>query len=631
MVFSIVTAVHDVDSWASVSDDLAVVPLFDGRETELLNTWGGPWSVGNLKALSIQREKVRSGPAALAVDLGATGAHESRFFQCFASGFGTTPQYRQTRDLTRYAEIRFAMFNATGVPLHGRLALKDERDSTSHRAVYRFELPAATDWTSIAIPLDITTRGWSVQGNPDLTRLLTIDFFLQPEADLEAGQVYMDDVTLTDNQASTDVNSSPLNVLVERMARRQWDGLWASQGQEHRLIANNSYQATDAGLNTTSAVLWMLPAAVRRSWVSPSDADRYVAALLKSINRLLDRAAYLPPRNVDWVTMTPSLLPEESSVDAAFLALALHQYKSLPTIPPALRQEIDDTQNRFDFSAFSCPQGWRMAYRYATPERPAHFTDCTYNGYTNEGNLISLAAHLSVRHHVPIETHWNQTPNRVCARLAPVDPIPIVHSLSEFRSPFTQAIWNLFVDVRSRGVDSYPDGQLAVNPWRNFVCYEHHVVTRLASMGRPYLLQPDAGDDGTLQCYRQFSVYEDFGQHDLFMPWSAALALLAGVDGAEDAFRFLLHNRLDGPLGLADSARWATGAPEPYAITTRHDFWNTALSTMALVEWLDGESRSSKSFASLPEVGAALDRVFPSAPDSHEQLSQRTEPLKEAG
>ena len=31
---------------------------------------------------------------------------------------------------------------------------------------------------------------------------------------------------------------------------------------------------------------------------------------------------------------------------------------------------------------------------------------------------------------------------------------------------------------------------------------------------------------------------------------------------------------------------------------------------MAMLEWLDGDRRLSKSFASLPEVRAALDRVF---------------------
>ncbi len=98
------------------------------------------------------------------------------------------------------------------------------------------------------------------------------------------------------------------------------------------------------------------------------------------------------------------------------------------------------------------------------------------------------------------------------------------------------------------------------------------------------------------------------------MPWSASFALLAGADGAPEAVRFLLAHGLHGPLGLADSARWATGAAEPKTVTARHDFWNTGLSTMAFLEWLDGPAALSKSFAALPEVRSALDRVFRSPP-----------------
>ena len=120
-----------------------------------------------------------------------------------------------------------------------------------------------------------------------------------------------------------------------------------------------------------------------------------------------------------------------------------------------------------------------------------------------------------------------------------------------------------------RGPDRYPDDSLAVNPWQNFVCYEQQVMARLAELGRPYFVEPDAGDDGTLRNYQQFSLYNDFGQRDLFMPWSAAFPLLAGADGAETAMRFLLRHKLHGPLGLADSALWATGASEPHAISAQ--------------------------------------------------------------
>jgi hypothetical protein len=323
---------------------------------------------------------------------------------------------------------------------------------------------------------------------------------------------------------------------------------------------------------------------------------------------------------VDWVTLKPSLLPEESSVDAAFLALALHQYRSLGATPAELCREIGRVQDRLDFAAFARPDGWRMAYRYATRSRPAGFVAGTYDGYTNEANIISLAAHLTGRQRIPIEAHWNSNTHRLRTHLAGLERSPVVHAEKEFRAPFTQALLNLFVDVRARGIDIYPDDGLATNPWQNFVLYEQSVMARLAMLGRTGLVQPDAGDDGTLANYQQFSLYEDFGQNDLFMPWSAGFPLLAGAPGADVALRFLLQHGLHGPLGLADAAHWKTGQPEPSRVTARHDFWNTALATMALLEWLDGDRRLSKSFASLPEVRSALDRVFRPEPAAAERI-----------
>ncbi len=593
--------------------DLAAVSLFDGRQTELLNTWGGAWSAGGAQGTGLQLRAVSSGQRALCLDLGPVRAGEDRYLQCLACGFGSSREYYQTRDLTPYTRLDFRLQNATHVPLRGSLQLKDYRDSLEHRAAYPFQLSGSMAWTGISVPLSFADPDWRLNGQPDLSRILTIDFRFEPQAAVTSGQIYLTDVVLSERGGPADIDTSPLPSLVERLACRQWRALWATRSRSHGMIPNNSYQSTDAGLNTTAAMLWMLPAATRRHWIEQSEADRYVAQLVRTIDGLLDRARFLPPRNVDWVTLKPSMLPEESVVDAAFLLLAFHQYKSLPSISPALREAIAHAQNRFNFASFACPAGWRMAYRYASPYSPEGFTNCTYDGYTNEANLTSLAAHLAQDHPVPIERHWNSSRNRVRAGLAQPDRMPMVHSQREFRAPFAQVLWNLFVDVRQRGVDNYPDSQLAVNPWQNFVCYEQDVMAELARSGRPCLVQPDAGDDGTLTCYRQFSVYDHFGQNDLFMPWSIAFPLLAGTERAEGSLRFLLRHQLHDPFGLADSAKWATGAAEPYSVTARHDFWNTSLATMAFLEWLDPQTSASRSFAALPEVRAALDRVFPAA------------------
>jgi hypothetical protein len=90
-----------------------------------------------------------------------------------------------------------------------------------------------------------------------------------------------------------------------------------------------------------------------------------------------------------------------------------------------------------------------------------------------------------------------------------------------------------------------------------------------------------------------------------------ALALLAGADGAEDALRMMAgSDLLSGPLGLADSARWATGAAGPTNIPAPQDNWNVVLSTMALLEYLQGNASSSRRFARLTAVDSALDGVF---------------------
>ena len=89
---------------------------------------------------------------------------------------------------------------------------------------------------------------------------------------------------------------------------------------------------------------------------------------------------------------------------------------------------------------------------------------------------------------------------------------------------------------------------------------------------------------------------------------------MSGAPGAEDALRFLLDNGLgtglDGPQGLADSAQWATGAINPTAVPSFADNWNIALSTMALLAYLEGADRQNLFFANLPEVQAALNSVF---------------------
>jgi hypothetical protein len=285
--------------------------------------------------------------------------------------------------------------------------------------------------------------------------------------------------------------------------------------------------------------------------------------------------------------------------------LALHHYKSQPTTAALLAASIDAVQNRFALDAFANSNGFRLAYFPGSG-----FTPGTYDGYTNEGKVISLAAEVSDDHHVPLETRWNADTHRSRVFLVNPDDAHLAHSQSQFRAPFEQALLNLFVDTSERGVDNYPNRALATNPWQNFVRYERETAAKLQQLGRAGLFQADAGYGGS-SGYEQYSLYNNFGQPDLLMPWSVTLALLAGAPGAEDALRTLLDTDvLQGPLGLADSARWATGAAGPTNVPASQDNWNMVLSTMALMEYLEGDESSSRFFASLSGVQAALDKVF---------------------
>jgi hypothetical protein len=236
--------------------------------------------------------------------------------------------------------------------------------------------------------------------------------------------------------------------------------------------------------------------------------------------------------------------------------------------------------------------------------------------------VIALAAALADG--VPLAPQWNKDIGRVRDFLVDPDQDHLVYSYDEvYRAPFVQALLNLFVDTSNRGADNYPNRELARNPWQNFVRYETEVAARLAQLGRNNFFQPDAGFGPDLTpsfpgefTYLPWNLYQDnnFGQPDLFQPWSVALALMARAPGAEDALRFLLDNGLgnglDGPLGLADFAKWTTGAANPSTVPSFADNWNITLSTMALLEYLDGADRASRFFANLPEVKALLDSVF---------------------
>ncbi len=596
---------------ASAGTDLSLVPLWDGETQDLsgrlLNRFGGN-DVGGIHArLAHTTAVVRSGGGAFRIDTnGVIAAGGFDFVGIALTGFGPSAAYVDTRDLTPFTDIVFWIRNETGSPFRLVLEIKDHRDSNLDRMRRGYTISATPEWREVRASLDLRS-GWTIYGIPDLTRAKVLSLVVEASQGAPvSGRIYVDDMVLIERGLPLDAETAPLDKLVERLAYRQVRALWGMRDRKTGMLPAISSYADLCATNVLAALIQALPAAKERQWVSDLDTDNFVLNAMNTLQGVMDAAdppAHLPPRYLDRVTLAPAGAREESSVDAALLFLALYQYKSLPATPSHVRTAIDRFLARFDFAAFSSPAGWRLAYLIDE----GRLTEQTYDGYSGEPWLISLAAHLSQAHHVDIATHWNTSVHRTRDFLVDPARAHLVHSSRDFRAPFLQWLFPLLVDVQARGLDTYPDPALAGNPFANAVAYQREAHAKAALLGRATRLQPDAGDDGSGGNYEQFSYYQDFGLPELYMPWSAAFGLLAEPQVAGAALRDHLTNRLHGPLGLSDAIRWETGAPAPALVTARHDLWNVGLSTMALLSYLEG---GKTPLSELPEVRAALDKVF---------------------
>ncbi len=593
---------------ASGSNDLSIVPFWDGETSDgLLNRYGGqPGAQFNLSLNATS--DARSGGGAFLLTTPGIAPGQIGFIQTTLAPTAGTPAATHRRDISAFETAEFYLRNDTGTAFDLRFEVKDYRDSNAHRASWTQTIQAGNQWQHFAAPLDLSTPGWSVVGSPDLSQASRFSYVVTPTGGQTVqGSVIIDDAAFIEPGGPVDVQTAPIRTVAERLAFRQWNGLWGSRNRDTGMIPLHNTSGFGGAMNTSSAVLKMLPGAVQRGWVTQSEADQHVTNLVGSLNQMLDQSMYLPYRYTDWTTLQPTGGGgnEESSIDAAFMALALHQYKNAPGVSPAVADAVDQVQNRFNFEPFNDQEGGTRGWKFAYVEGQG-LTDGTYDSYSGEPWVISLAAHLSDDHHVPIETQWNSAVFRTQDHL--VDPTNrhVVSSFEQFRPAFVQWLLPMFVDTSDRGEDTYPVPSLRTNPNVNAEKYQRDVADFFASIGRAELLQPDAGANG-FGDYEQYSAYQDFGNPDLFMPWAVTEVLLGDEAAADAALRTLLEADLEGPLGLSDIAYWTTGEPEPDSTRAFVDFWNTSLSTMALMEYLYGEAAL---FAALPEVSAALDRVF---------------------
>jgi hypothetical protein len=593
--------------------DISVIPWWDGETSvtphgALINRFGGQPVFGGGALTNVQRTATaaRSGGAGYRVN--TTSPIPAGGFGFFQTSLTTASSSTSPgRDLTGFEETSFWIRNDTGANFNLKFELKDHRDSAAHRAWRNIPISSASVWQQVHIPLNLSSPGWNIAGSPDLARSRLFGFVFEAnQGDAISGAIQFDDFQVRERGGILDSQLSSIAGMAQRVAQRQFQGLWGSRNHVNGLIPVGSANGNSGGLNTTAAMVKMLPTAVSQGWVLQTEANDYVSRVVSTLNTTLNSSNYVPPRYMNLQTLAPTIA-EESVVDAAFMALALHQYKNLPTTPVTLSQSIHAVQNRFDFASFSDTQapttGWKLAYNTSTQA----FTSGTYDGYSSEPWLISLAAHLAETNHVDIGAQYHSAVFRTQDFLTNSTDAHLVHSFDSFRAPFLQWLLPLFVDVADRGADNYPNRTLSSNPLDNAQKYQRDVDAFFAAANRGLLLQPDAGDDGSGTFYQQFSAYNSFGRSDLFMPWSSSFALLGDSPSGEAALRLLLEKSLSGPLGLSDSVRWTTGQSNPNSVLAAHDFWNTSLSTMALLQYL---YQDNQLLSNRPEVVDALDQVF---------------------
>ncbi len=597
--------------YLGAATNLRSTPLFDGERgnfdsSALINNWGGGFNAGSTNSITLQSAVKHSGDNAYRVDLPLTASGQSRFFQTFATELKSIDR-RNTRDLSYFEQFETYVRNDTGANLTFTIELKDYRDSLAHSATKDFVVPSGSTWTKISTPLDLGA-GWNVNGSPQLDQTYAMSFVLKPNGQSASGSVYLDDARLIEPGPAINPLTAPIHDIAEALAKRTFHSLWGQRSRQSGIVPNTSVDADTGALNTTSGLLWALPSAVQRGWVSQGEANAYVSQLADTLNHTMDQTSYLPSRFVDLPTGDAGT--EESSIDAAFIAIGMHLYKNQPGLDPTLANKVHQTVNRFNFAAFEASDGWRLAYSDAEG-----FSPHRYKGFTSEGKTISLAAELSDSHHVALEEQWHSDTFRTFDHLADPELEAMVYGNEDHRAPFSLALINLFLDMSDRGVDNYPVASQRVNPWHNFQNYEADSAEHLANLDRPYFFQPDAARGGPPSGYKAYSLYNLYPagsvtNEDLFMPWSSTLALLSGSPEAELALRFLLQNDMHGPLGMPDGARWQTGASDPSQVNALQDNWNLSLSLMALMRYLDGVDGGARFLADLPQVADALDALF---------------------
>ena len=430
-----------------VGEDVSVVPVWTGERDDMsgqfLTHWGGnPVRAENL---SFTTQTVYSGRGAYRFHP-QNGVPRDGFDFFGISLTGFFRDYVDTRDITPYSDVVMQVKNETGESFSLVFEIKDHRDDNNHRARWQTVISSDPGWREIAIPLNLSSAGWTVIGNPDLSRTKLFSFVVEAnQGEMVDGDLFFDELVMIERGGSLDPRTAPSSLLWRRMFDRQFQSLFGSRDRVTGLLPTDSSFNEVMGLNVTAGLVKTLPSAFNNGLITVAEANDYVERLTRNLDRAMNDTKYLPARYLDRVTLAPNFFREESPVDAAFMYLGLYQYRNLPSTPATLRTQIDSVLERFNFAPFASNDGWKLAFLIDSQT----FTEGTYNGYSGEVWVISLAAHLAGQ--VDISDQYHSATLRARAFLTDPSLAHVVHSNDEFRAAFLQWLFPLFVDVSQRG------------------------------------------------------------------------------------------------------------------------------------------------------------------------------------
>ena len=336
----------------------------------MLNYSGGGLGPSSGATINYTTAVVHSGQGGYCITVSPTLAQGG--FATVSTTLGATGSpapYMDTRDLTPYQDISCWVNNQTGAPFTMQLNIQDYRATANDQALWSQVVPSGGPWVQIESPLDLA--GWAVTGSPDLTRARLLTFVIVgDQASAVSGNVYLDDVDLIEPGGPVDPTQTSPAALAQRLAKREFDALWAREGPKlrgpwQRALAGHVVVGERDGAQRDRRAREALPNAVAQGWISGSAADAYVAEVVQTLGTMLTLSAqtynaqntFLPARYVDRESLLPDNDIEESSADAAYMYLALYQYESLPGTSAALAR----TSSRSSRSSISRPSSRRRA------------------------------------------------------------------------------------------------------------------------------------------------------------------------------------------------------------------------------------------------------------------------------